>query len=349
MLNKIITLGSKKIGDGHPCFIIAEAGSNHNGSLQKALGLIDIAAQAGADAVKFQTFKAEKLYVPNAGKSKYLKLKKPIFEIIKDMEMPRTWIPKLAHHASKKKIIFLVSAFDEESVDLVDPYVPAFKIASYEMTDHPLVEYTARKGKPVLVSTGTANLAEVKETVRVISKAVNKNIVLMQCTASYPASLDSLNLKTIQTMKKKFGIPVGLSDHSREYDIAPLAAIGLGANCLEKHFTFSNTLPGPDHRFAIEPHELKLMVSKIRQAEKTLGDGVKRTLPTEKELHKFARRSIFSTKPIKYGEIFNSRNIGILRCGEQKGHLKPSEYKNILQKKAKRNIPPFVTLKTSDF
>lgn len=349
MFNQVVTIGSKKVGEGHPCFVIAEAGSNHNGSLEEALALIDIAASAGADAVKFQTFKAEKLYIKNAGKSKYLKLKRPIFDIIKDMEMPASWIPKLAEHAEKKKIIFLSSAFDEESVDLIDPYVPAFKIASYEITDHPLIEYTAKKKKPLLVSTGTADLNEIKEVVELIAKTGNRNLVLMQCTASYPAALECLNLKTIVTMKKAFGVPVGLSDHSREHDIAPVAAVGLGADCLEKHFTFSNTLPGPDHRFAVEPDELTSMIQNIRSAEKTLGNGIKRTLPAEKELHRFARRSIFSLKEIKRGERFNPSNIAILRCGEQKGFLKPSEFKKILERKANRDIPANVALRSSDF
>ena len=349
-MNQIVSITSKKkIGDGHPSFVIAEAGSNHNGSLRRAVKLIDIVADAGADAVKFQTFKADKLYVKTAGQSRYLKLNESIYGVIKEMEMPRTWIPKLARYCEKKKIIFLSSPFDQEAVDLLDPYVPAFKIASYEMTDHPLVEYIAKKGKPLLMSTGTADLKEVSEAVEVIRRAGNQNLILMQCTAKYPAPLDSLNLKTIITMKEKFQLPVGLSDHSQEWNIAPLAAVALGANCLEKHFTISRRFKGPDHRFSIEPKELRNMVQMIRLIEQTLGDGIKKTLKVEKELHRFARRSIFAIKDLRPGEKFTSENVSILRCGNQKGYLHPRDYSKLLKSIATRKIRANMPIKYSYF
>lgn len=347
-MNKAVKIANKTIGDGHPCFIIAEAGSNHNGSLKKAFGLIDIAAEAGADAVKFQTFRAEKLYLKTAGISRYLKTKRAIFDIIKEMEMPAEWIPKLARRCKEKKIIFLSTPTDEDCVDLLEPYVPAYKVASYEMTAVPLVEYIAKKRKPVLLSTGTANLNEVRDAVRGIRKTGNSNVVLFQSTACYPAPLSAINAKSIVTMKKVFGCPVGLSDHSREADVAPMAAVALGANCVEKHFTFSNRLPGPDHRFALEPDELKAMVQKIRNVESVLGTGKKETLPEERELRTFARRSIFAIKNVRKGERFDTGNVATLRCGTQKGQLHPAEYKKILKKIATRDIKAHEAIKAGD-
>ncbi len=348
-MNRTVRIGPKKIGDGAPCFIIAEAGSNHNGKLKQAFRLIDIAAEAGADAVKFQTFRAQTLYLKSAGRSDYLKIKKSIYDIIKEMEMPPAWIPKLAAHCKTKKILFLSTPTDEICADLLAPYVPAYKVASYEMTAAPLVEYLAKKGKPMLVSTGAADLKEVRETVEVIKKTGNRNLILLQSTAAYPAPLGAVNAKSILTMKQEFGVPVGLSDHSREWDVAPMAAVALGANCIEKHFTISNSLPGPDHQFALEPGELKQMVTKVRQVEQALGSGEKKVQQVEQELRKFARRSIFATHPIKKGEKFTRGNIATLRCGTQKGLLHPREFSNLLDRIAVRDIPAEGAIQAGDY
>lgn len=332
-----IRIGKRLIGKNKPCFIIAEAGSNHNGSFKKALKLIDVAVSAGADAVKFQLFKASKLYPKNAGQTEYLKMKEPIYDIIKKMELPEEWIPKLYKYCKKKKIIFMASVFDEESADILDKYVNVFKIASYEMTHLPLLKHVAKKKKPIMMSTGATNLKEIEKSVKTIKKEGNNKIILMQCTAKYPAPLESINLRVMVTLKR-FGFPVGLSDHSREPDIAPMAAVALGANVIEKHFTLSNKLPGPDHKFALEPKELKLMVSKIRDVEKTLGTGRKVVLKYEKELFDFARRSLFAIKDIKKGETFGKENIAVLRKGKLKKGLKPEYFDKVLGKKAKRTI-----------
>ncbi len=347
--NNVIRVGEKQIGDGHPCFVIAEAGSNHNGNFKQALALIDIAVQAKADAVKFQTFKAKGLYLKTAGQSRYLKINKSIYDIIKEMEMPAHWVPELAAYCKKKRIIFLSTPTDETCVDLIEPYVPAYKIASYEMTAIPLVEYIAKKKKPIFVSTGTASLDEVRQTIKAIKKTGNNKIILMQCTASYPAPLNSINARSISTMKREFKIPVGLSDHSREVDVAPMVAVAIGANCIEKHFTISNDLPGPDHRFALEPNELGLMVEKIRAAEEAMGSGKKETLPVEVELKRFARRSIFTTKAIKKGECFTHDNVATLRCGNQIGKLHPVQYPELLNKIATRNIKANHAVRTNDY
>jgi len=186
-----ITIGGRRIQDGHPCFIIAEAGSNHDGKLDQALQLIDAAAEAGADAVKFQLFRAARLYPKSSGRSEYLNNPRSIYDIMAEMEMPYDWLPHLAARCRTGGVLFLGSVFDEESVDRLDPYVEAFKIASYEMTHLPLVRYVARKGKPVILSTGTADLDEVAETVDEFRRTGNERLVLMQCTAAYPAPLES--------------------------------------------------------------------------------------------------------------------------------------------------------------
>ena len=298
-----IQIGDRLIGDGEPCFIIAEAGSNHNGSLDLAKTLIDVAVAAGADAVKFQLHRAAKVYLKSAGQSDYLKLDRSIYDIVADMEMPYEWLPELAAHCQSNQIIFLSSVFDEESCDRLDPYVPAYKIASYEMTHLPLVRHVARKGKPVIISTGASDLNEVAEAVDAFLATGNTNLMLMQCTASYPAPLESLNVQAVTTMKKAFAVPVGLSDHSRDPFVGPMAVVSLGGNLVEKHFTLSNRLPGPDHPFSLEPSELRLMVQKIREVQQALGSGEKTALPVEVELRGFARRSVFAI-----GENFD-------RCG----------------------------------
>ena len=335
---ELLSIAGRAIGDGRPCFVIAEAGSNHNGSYEQALALIDVAADAGADAVKFQFFKAGKLYPRNAGASAYLGDSRSIYEIIREMELPDAWVPKLAEYCRSKDVIFLCSPFDEESTNLLDPYVDAFKIASYEMTHLPLVRHVARKGKPVIVSTGTANLEEVGEMVEVFLETGNRDLALLQCTAKYPAPLDSINLRAMRAMRHAFGVSTGLSDHSREALPAPMAAAALGAHIIEKHFTLSNRLPGPDHRFAVEPHELKTMIQMIRQVERVVGTGLKQCAPEELELRSFARRSVFSLKDIATGEVLDERNIGVLRSGNAPPGLPPSMYEGLLGRVARKDI-----------
>ena len=343
-----IRVGERWIGDGEPCLIVAEAGSNHNCNFEQALKLIDVACAAHADAVKFQVFRASRLYPKNAGSSDYLKTSTPIYDIISGMELPYEWVPRLAAHCQKKRILFLASVFDERSADQLDPHVKAFKIASYEMTHIPLVQYVARKGKPVIISTGAASLDEVAETVREFRQTGNDGLMLMQCTAAYPAPLDALNLRAIPAMKSAFGVPVGLSDHSRDPFVGPVAAVALGASLIEKHFTLSNELPGPDHRFALEPSELRLMVQKVREAEKALGSSDKVVHAVENELRKFARRSIFAVKEIAAGEILTEQNIVVLRCGNLAPGLEPKEFSHVLGKRASRNIRAGTAIQRED-
>lgn len=343
-----IRIGHRVIGDAAPCFIIAEAGSNHNGSLEQAKRLIDVAASAGADAVKFQLFRAERLYPKSAGASDYLKTPRPIYDIIHEMEMSYDWLPELQEACRKRGVFFMASVFDEESADRLDPFVEIHKIASYEMTHVPLLRHVARKGKPTIVSTGTANLEEVRNAVETVRAIGNKALILMQCTAAYPAPLESLNVRAIVTFKQEFGVPAGLSDHSRDPLVGPMAAVAVGANLLEKHFTLSNRLPGPDHAFAVEPKELGLMVKKIREAEQALGSGEKAMHPIEQELQAFARRYLFAIRRIQQGEPLTRENVRILRKGKHQAGLPPQAWDDVLGRRVARTLEPEEPIQARD-
>jgi sialic acid synthase SpsE len=345
---KRFKIGDRWLGEGEPCYIVAEAGSNHNGSYEQALRLIDVAVEARADAVKFQTFKAARMYPRSAGTSDYLNTPKAIYDIIEDMEMPDEWVPRLAGYCRERGIAFLSSALDEGSADLLDPYVPAFKVASYEMTHLPLLRHIARKRKPIIMSTGTATLEEVVRSVEAIVDEGSGQIVVLQCTARYPAPLQAVNARAMLTIREAIGRPVGLSDHSRDAIVAPAAATALGASLIEKHFTLSNRLPGPDHLFAVEPDELVRLVHTVRAVEEALGHGRKETLPEERELHAFARRSVFATRNIQAGEVITADNIAVLRRGKVGYGLIPDEYDNLLGRVAARHIPAETLIRWAD-
>jgi N,N'-diacetyllegionaminate synthase len=338
-------IGSRKVGDGQPCYIIAEAGSNHGNSYEQALKLIDVAADAGADAVKFQTFRAKTLYPKSDTPVAYLKelgIKKSAFELLKEFEMPRGWIPRLADYCRKKRVHFLSTPFDEELVDWLDPYIPAYKIASYEMTHAPLLQYAANKKKPLLLSTGGATLAEVKKAVTYVPAGAA--LGLFQCTARYPAPPESLNLNVVRAFREQFGVPAGLSDHSEDPVIAPTAAVALGAAFIEKHYTLSKKLPGPDHAFAIEPKGLAALVRHVRETEQALGSGYKAPHPVEKELRNY-HRGVFTTCAIAAGERFTTQNTAVLRrAGKNGTGLEPADYPTVLKKKARRRLAAYSLL-----
>jgi len=343
-----IKIGEKWVGTGAPVYIVAEAGSNHNGSFEQAVRLIDVAAEAAADAVKFQHFKAAKLYPKSAGESDYLNTPRSIYDIIHDMETPDEWVPRLADYCGKRGLAFLSSPFDEASADLLDPYVPAFKVASYEMTHVPLLRHIARKRKPMIISTGTASLDEVLRAVQDIRAEGNEQIVVLQCTAKYPAPLETVNARAIIALRDATGLPVGLSDHSRDPILAPVVAVALGACLIEKHFTLNNSLPGPDHAFAIEPHELKELVQRVREAERALGHGRKESLPEEQELRAFARRSIFAIRDIRVGERLGPENVAVLRCGKRGFGLPPDSLEKVMGRTASKPIPAEALIRMED-
>jgi len=316
-----IKIAHRWVGGGEPAFIIAEAGSNHNGSLAQAKKLIDVAAEAGADAVKFQTFKADKLYskkTPDMSylkKSKLLKKGQTVWDLLKQNELPRGWQKTLADHCRKRKILFLSTPFDLEAVDELDALkMPAIKIASYEITHLPLLAHAARKKKPIILSTGMADLSDIETALEVIYKAGNRNVILLHCAINYPPRFEDVNLRAMDTMRKAFQLPVGYSDHTTGI-AADIAAVALGACVIEKHFTTSRKLPGPDHPFAIEPDELRAMVQGIRQAEASLGSPIKRRTAAEEEMYKLGRRSLVAACDISKGNKITRSMLDVKRPG----------------------------------
>ncbi len=336
---KRIRIGTRWIGEHEPVFVIAEVGSNHNGRYEQALELIDVAVKAGADAVKFQVFRAKNMYPRSAGASDYLKTSESIYSMIEKMEMPEAWIPKLAAVCRERNIEFMATPFDEDSANLLQPYLNVVKIASYEMTHQPLLRHVASWGTPMILSTGTASLEEVTRVAAELRAWGNDQLVFCQCTACYPAPAEAVNVRAMIAMREATGCLVGFSDHSREPLIAPVLAVGLGACVIEKHVTLDNDLSGPDHRFAVEPDELMELVRAVRTAERMLGHGRKELLPQERELHAFARRSIFSTRPIRAGERLGRDAIAVLRCGKLGTGLAPARLDEVLGRVAARDLP----------
>ena len=319
-------------------FVIAEAGSNHNGSLETAKELIDVAADAGADAVKFQTFRAEDMYVQESGEANYLDDDRSIYEIIESMEMPYDWIPELRDYCEDAGVVFMSTPFDERSADELEEFVPAYKIASYTMSHHPFLRHVAEKDKPIIMSTGAHELDEVRESVEVLREAGADDIVLLHCVASYPTPLESANVRAVETLRDEFGTATGLSDHTLDPVTTPSAAVALGASVVEKHFTLDKSMEGPDHEFALEPDELNEMVDAVRKTEKVLGEGAVEVLNAEKELHEIARRRIHAARDIKEGETISENDIAILRSGRNKAGAEPKFYEHIIGKETKKKI-----------
>ena len=328
-------------------FIIAEAGSNwkagsYSEDIRRAKKLIHTAAASGADAVKFQTFRASTVYVPDAGNSNYLKkagIKKSINRIFENAEMPYEMLAELSECCNKENIEFMSTAFSVDDARAINKYVKIHKVASYEINHVRLLEYLAKTKKPIIISTGASNYDEIDFAVNLLKKHHVKKYALVQCTAEYPAPLESLNLLTIPEMKKRYKIPIGLSDHSLDPIIGPLTAIGLGAKIIEKHFTLDKNLLGPDHKFALSPTELKKMVESIRMAEKTFGDGKKRVLDVETELRDFAVRRVQAISDIKKDERFvEGQNIEVLRPGKRSNGAEARFLPKIIGKIATRSI-----------
>ena len=331
---KNVKIGNRVVGGDDFCYIIAEAGSNHNGSLEQAKKLIDVAVEAKADAVKFQIFKAESLYSKYTPEFSYLKGQNT-YELIKSIETPREWIKELAEYCKKRGIIFLASVFDFEAIDILDKYVPAFKIASFEITDLELLKYAAEKGKPMIISTGMANLGEIEDAITAIRSVGNENIILLHCNSLYPTPVGIVNLRAIETMETAFKVPVGFSDHTLGIHI-PIAAVAMGACMIEKHFTLDRTLPGPDHSFAIEPDELKEMVRCIREVEKAKGSGIKEKSDLEsEEMYVKARRSIHAKVDIPKGTKITRDMLIIKRPGYG---IKPKFIDMVVGREAKKDI-----------
>ena len=314
-----IEISGRKVGPGQPCFIIAEAGVNHNGSLETALQLVDVAIQAGADAVKFQTFKAEKVVSHSAPKADYQIEAtgdgESQLDMVKHLELPFEAFRELYHYCQERDILFMSTPFDEESADfLADLNVPAFKISSGDITNLPFLRYVASKGKPMIVSTGMACLGEVETAVRVIEETGNQDFVLLHCVSNYPADPADANLRAMKTMEKAFGVPVGFSDHTLGIEVA-LAAVALGASVVEKHFTLDQNQPGPDHRSSLEPDELVGLIRGVRTVEAALGQARKEPAASEENTASVARKSLVAAREIAAGMVLDEGLIAIKRPG----------------------------------
>lgn len=345
-----IKIGNKLIGRNKSVFVIAEAGVNHNGKLNLALKLIDAAKDAGADAVKFQTFKAEDVVTAQGKMAGYQKKNTGKSEsqlaMIKKLEIRKGW-RKIANYCKKKNIIFLSSPHGGfNSVDLLESLgVPAFKFGSGELTNLPLLEYAAKLNKPIILGTGMATMEEIKKAISCIKKTGNNKIIVLHCTTNYPCSFNEVNLRAMQTMMRELNVLTGYSDHTLSTQV-PIMAATMDACVIEKHFTLSKKMPGPDHIASLEPEELKKMVSEIRNVEVILGKNKKGPVRSELQYIPLVRKSLVALKNIKKGELLSKNNIGIKRPGTG---LAPEMYSRILGKKAKRDVGKDDLIKKSDY
>jgi N,N'-diacetyllegionaminate synthase len=320
-----IEIQGRAIGDGEPCFIVAEAGLNHNGLQGVALALIEQAAHAGVDAIKFQTQKTEEVMDPEDEE----------FEEEQQSELDKEQHAEQLAAASTQGISFLSTPFDEPSVDLLDDIgVSAFKVGSGELTHFPLLRYIAEKGKPMIVSTGMAGLPEIDEALKVIRTTGNEQIILLHCVSMYPAAPEKSNVRAIQQLKDRFGVPVGFSDHSMT-DSAALAAVTLGACLVEKHFSLAQTLPGGDHEISYLPEHMKRLVQSIREIECALGNGDKVPYQEEVELRDHVWRGIYAREFIPKGTVIQSESILIRR---PKAEIQAREIDRVIGKHAISDI-----------
>lgn len=362
-----IKIKNRIIGEKNPCFVIAEAGVNHNGDFDLAKKLIDEAKKAGVDAVKFQTFQAEKIVTPDAEQAEYqsknIGQKESQYSMLKKLELSYDNFRELKKYCDQNDIIFLSTPHSsKEDVDLVSEICPAIKVGSGDLTNLPILKYMASKNLPVILSTGMADLEETREAIDAVLP-INKQLIILHCTTNYPTPFNEVNLRAMATLKKEFNLVTGYSDHTEGIKIS-LAAVSLGASMIEKHFTLDKNLPGPDHKASLEPKELKDLIEGIRNIEKrlsegenpeeiikelkveeSLGDGIKKPNPSEMEVAKVARKSIVADMDIKEGEIIKESAITIKRPGTG---LKPKFFNEIIGKKAKKDIKKDELIKLED-
>ena len=321
-------------------FIIAEAGVNHNGSIALAKKLIDVASEAGADAVKFQTFKAEKLVSKNAPKAAYQKKTtdpaESQFEMIKKLELDVNAHKELMTYCKQKGIMFLSTPFDHDSIELLNNLgLEIFKIPSGEITNLPYLRHIGSLKKRVIMSTGMADIGEIEDALDVLITAgtPKENITILHANTMYPTPMEDVNLRAMQIIACTFGCDVGYSDHTLGIEV-PIAAVAMGAKVIEKHFTLDKTMEGPDHKASLEPDELKAMVQAIRNIEKALGSGIKKPSPSERPNIEVARKSIVAARPIKKGELFTEENLTIKRPGNG---ISPMRWDEIIGTEAQKD------------
>ncbi len=335
---------------GKKTFVIAEAGVNHNGSPEIAYKMIEAAANAGVDAIKFQTFMADKLVTKTADQAEYQRRNcmshESQYRMLKRLELKKEYHQKLKEHAEKRGLVFMSTAFDEESIDFLDSLgCNIFKAGSGELDNIPYIRKMAQKNKPMIISTGMSDMKEILTAVEVCRQAGNERIILLHCTTDYPCPFDKVNLKAMQEITRSTGCLVGYSDHTLGV-LVPIIAVSMGACVIEKHFTLNKTLNGPDHKASLEPMELKEMVKKIRQVEMIMGDSDKKVLSNESEIRKVIRKSIVARKTIKKGTTIAKDMLIIKRPGYG---IKPSRIYEIIGRKAIRDIYEDELLKEGDF
>ena len=344
MYNKLIDIGGKHIGKEKPVFIIAEAGVNHNGKLRIAKKLVNAAHWAGADAIKFQTFKADDLVSKNIDMADYQKKNMGIsgkqVEILKKLELNNDDFKELKKYCDKKGILFLSTPHTEDAIDFLEPLVPLYKIGSGDLTNIPFLLKIAKIGRPMIISTGMATIEEIRETLAFVNK-YNRNIILLHCTTSYPCQINEVNLRAMQTLEKEFGCLVGYSDHTLGINVMVMAS-RFGATVIEKHLTLDKDMEGPDHKASIDTIELKEAIYKIRDPtynviynEEVLGSAEKKPTKSEINISPFIRKSIISSRNIKKGEKFSNKNLIIKRPGNG---IQPKYIYDICKKRAKNNI-----------
>lgn len=313
-----ITINGRIIGPGHPTYMVAEMSANHNQDFDQAVQIIRAAKEAGADAVKLQTYTPDTLTIDCD--NEYFRIKgtlwegRNLYDLYGEAYTPWEWQPKLKEVANELGLELFSTPFDITSVDFLEKMgVAVHKIASFESVDLPLLRHIAKTGKPVIMSTGMATLAEIDESVNTLRQAGNQELILLKCTSAYPSPPEAMNLHTIPHLADAFGVPVGLSDHTPGLAV-PVAAVALGACMVEKHFTVSRALPSPDSKFSLEPQEFKAMVEAVRMAEKALGT-VHYGLEEHEAVSRVFRRSLFVVQDIKAGELFTTENVRSIRPG----------------------------------
>ena len=348
-MDGLVRFGDRRVGPGEPCFVIAEAGVNHNGDRELAARLVEAAAAAGADAVKFQTFRAEGVATPSAPKAGYqletTSRDETQLEMLRRLELDREAHLALKSLAEERGLVFLSTPFDSASVDVLDRLgVVAFKVASPDLTNVPLLEEIGKRGRPVLLSTGLADLEEVERALTVLHAAGAEHIVVLHCVSEYPAAAEDANLRAMATMGARLGCPIGYSDHTEGSEVA-LAAVALGACVLEKHFTLDRTLPGPDHRASLEPDELAAFVTAVRRVESSLGTGIKEPTEVERRNALAVRRSLAAAEDLSAGTVLTREMLTALRPGTG---ISPARIEAVIGRRLRRNVAHSELLALSD-
>ncbi len=341
-----VKIEDKFVGDGQPVFIVAELSANHLQNLDLALKTIEAIKECGADAATIQIYTPDTITIDV--KNEYFMIKqgtlwdgKYLYDLYKEAYTPWEWHYKLFEFAKELGLIVFSSPFDKTAVDFLEELnTPCYKVASFEITDIPLIEYIASKGKPVIISTGIATLSDIELALQTCKSVGNQQVILLKCVSEYPTPFEDANLRTIPNMKETFKVLVGLSDHTLGISV-PIAAVALGAVLVEKHFILDRSMGGPDSAFSLEPDEFKAMVKAIREVEKALGQVSYQLTERQQEMRKFAR-SLFAVKDIKAGEVINEENIKSVRPGYG---LHPKHLKDVLGKRARVDIPKGTPLK----